>query len=92
MTGGGSKSRTWIQAKADILNLPVHVPHIKEATALGAAMLAGVGAGVYADYNGAVQTAAALGGEVYEPRKDAAHVYNEIYHEKYLKFISLLQG
>jgi xylulokinase len=49
MVGGGSKSRAWVQAKADILGLPVVVPHIQEATALGAAMLAGLAAGVWAD-------------------------------------------
>jgi autoinducer 2 (AI-2) kinase len=32
-----------------VLNLPVKVPVVKEATALGAAIMAGYGAGVYSD-------------------------------------------
>jgi len=32
---------------ADVLDLPVRTPEVKEATALGAAICAGIGAGVY---------------------------------------------
>lgn len=45
--GGASKSDLWCQILADVLNLPVKVPVIKEATALGAALLAGYGVGIY---------------------------------------------
>ncbi len=47
--GGGARNHYWLQIKADILGLPVEVPVVKEATALGAALLAGVGTGIYAD-------------------------------------------
>ena len=47
--GGASKSALWCQILADVLGRPVRVPVVREATALGAAILAGVGAGVYAD-------------------------------------------
>lgn len=45
--GGASKSNLWCQILADVLNLPVRVPLVKEATALGAAILAGYGVGLY---------------------------------------------
>ncbi len=40
LTGGGSKSHTWRQIVADILNLPVVIPMIQEAAAFGAALQA----------------------------------------------------
>ena len=47
MCGGASKSKIWTQIQADILGLPVYVPKVKEATALGVAICAGVGSGLY---------------------------------------------
>ncbi|MCL2853351.1 MAG: autoinducer-2 kinase [Defluviitaleaceae bacterium] len=47
--GGASKSPLWCQIVSDVLGLPVKVPAVKEATALGAAILAGYGVGIYAD-------------------------------------------
>lgn len=45
--GGGTKNALWIQTKADITGLPIEIPVIQESTALGAALLAGIGAGLY---------------------------------------------
>lgn len=46
---GGMAANDWLaQDLADILDLPVERPDFVETTALGAAMLAGVGAGVFA--------------------------------------------
>ncbi len=46
-TGGGAKSDAWLQIKADILGVPFIRPVITEAGVLGAAILAGLGTGVY---------------------------------------------
>lgn len=46
-SGRGAKSFTWSQMKADILNVPVKVPKMLETTSLGAALLAGIGTGVF---------------------------------------------
>jgi len=43
---GASKGPLWSQILADVLQIPVHTRVVKEATALGAAICAGVGAGV----------------------------------------------
>jgi len=45
--GGGAKSKLWLQLKADITGIPVVTPKITEAAGFGAALLAGVGGGVY---------------------------------------------
>lgn len=48
-TGGAAKGRLWPQIVADVLGRPVKVPAVVESTALGAAMYAGIGAGIYRD-------------------------------------------
>jgi autoinducer 2 (AI-2) kinase len=45
--GGGSKGALWSQILADVTGCRVKIPKVTEATALGAAMAAGVGVGVY---------------------------------------------
>lgn len=55
LTGGGSRSELWSQMFADALNLAVEVPDADEAGALGAAVCAGVGAGVYGSLDEATE-------------------------------------
>jgi glycerol kinase len=58
---GGMSANDWLaQDLADMLDLPVERPAFVETTALGAAMLAGVGAGLF----GSLEDAAAMRGEV----------------------------
>jgi xylulokinase len=45
--GGGARSRLWNQLRADITGLPVEVPKVREATACGAALLAGIAVGAF---------------------------------------------
>ena len=64
---GGMVANNWLaQDLADMLDLTVERPAMVETTALGAAMLAAVGAGIYADLE---EAAKAMGGEVtrFEP-------------------------
>ena len=49
LTGGAAKGTLWPQIVADTLGLPVRIPVVKESTALGAAIYAGVGVDVYRD-------------------------------------------
>ncbi len=49
LVGGGAQSGLWARLKADASNLPVRVVSDPECVARGAAMLAGVGAGVFPD-------------------------------------------
>ena len=54
-TGGGAKSAFWCQLHADITGLPVCIPKEKEAACLGAAMIAAIGDGRFADCAQAAQ-------------------------------------
>jgi autoinducer 2 (AI-2) kinase len=49
LTGGAAKGTLWPQILADVLTIPVRIPVVRESTALGAAIYAGVGAGLFAD-------------------------------------------
>ena len=49
LTGGAAKSGVWTQMLADIADLPVRVPEVTDASCVGAAILAGIGAGVWQD-------------------------------------------
>jgi xylulokinase len=48
--GGGSRSDAWVQTCADIFGMPFIRPVITEAGALGAAIIAGVGAEVFENH------------------------------------------
>lgn len=52
--GGAANSLLWTQIKADVTGKTIQVPASDTATTLGAVLLAGVGCGVYGDYNEAV--------------------------------------
>lgn len=71
MDGGMAANGWMVQDIADILDLPVIRPAMTETTALGAAMLAAVGAGIYP---GLADVAAAMRGEAvrFTPQMDAA--------------------
>lgn len=54
-SGGGSRNRLLLMIKAALFNQPIYIPLINEATCLGAAMLAGIGAGIYTDFKDAIE-------------------------------------
>ncbi len=56
-SGGATSHPLWLQLQANIFNRPVISGGVQEATARGAAMLAGIGAGVYRDGLSACQMA-----------------------------------
>lgn len=77
-TGGGAKGTLWPQIVADVIGLPVHVPTVKESTALGAALYAGIGAGLYRDI--AEVTGSLVRSErTFEPGDEARRAYDERY-------------
>ncbi len=49
VSGGGAKSLLWRRIMADVFNLDIITVNAKEGAAFGAALLAGVGAGIYID-------------------------------------------
>lgn len=52
--GGSANSILWTQIKSDVTGKPIAVPSSDTATTLGAAILAGVGVGMYQDFEEAV--------------------------------------
>ncbi len=88
--GGGSRSAVWSQTKADVLARPIRVPRIIEASALGAALLAGIGAGVYGGFAEAGATAAALGADVIEPEPGRSARYRDVFETAYLPMVAEL--
>jgi xylulokinase len=89
--GGGARSPLWLQLKADICQVPLRVPRVTEAACLGAALLAGVGCGVYKDVWEAVGQTVHFDRRV-EPRPASAHAYDrvyDVYEDLYPALISL---
>lgn len=70
--GGGSKSRLWLQIKADITGKPFLTLENKETGCLGAAILAGVGSGAFASAEDAVAKLVKVKETVYPDAKNSA--------------------
>lgn len=84
-TGGGAKSPIWCKLQADITGLPVHIPAEKEAACLGAAMIAAVSGGKFADLADAAKNCVAFA-HTYEPEKQ------ELLERKYKRFCALYEA
>jgi xylulokinase len=74
--GGAVNNAFWMQNKADVVGKPIEVPEIEEAVVLGAAILAGIGVGVYADEREAYERVHRAG-RVYEPDRELNQQYGE---------------
>lgn len=57
LTGGGARSPFWSQMFADILEAPVEIVEASETAALGSAISAGIGVGIFHDYYDACRKA-----------------------------------
>jgi xylulokinase len=75
--GGGSHSALWRQIVADVLDLPLAVPAVADAS-FGAALMAGIGAGVFADAAEAVETCVRIEAR-HEPDPARAAFYAEMH-------------
>lgn len=82
VAGGGSQSDVAMQITADIFGVPAMRPHLYEASALGAAIVASVGLGVHSS---AAAAAAAMTrpGDCFEPRADAHRTHDAIFRRVY---------
>jgi xylulokinase len=76
--GGPTKNRLWMQNKADVTGIVVEVPDVEEAVPLGAALLAGIGAGVYRDEQDAFRRVYRPG-TTYTPDAQARERYGTLY-------------
>jgi len=79
--GGASKSPVWTQLAADILNAPVLVPEVADLSCVGAAVIAGWGAGIYKNIEEGCDHLNIAGRRI-DPDPDRAARYQEAY-ERY---------
>ncbi len=87
--GGAANSRLWTQIKADVTGKTIQVPASDTATTLGAALLAGVGCGIYKDYEEAVRRTIRIT-RVQEPDMERHAVYKKMM-ERYLELSEKMQ-
>ncbi|MBN2878454.1 MAG: autoinducer-2 kinase [Clostridia bacterium] len=76
---GASQSDLWCQIVSDVLGAKVKIPKVKEATALGTSICAGVGAGVYSSIEDAANKLVKFEKE-YTPDMENHKKYLEIYN------------
>jgi xylulokinase len=92
VVGGGARSGLWLQMKADVTGRTVRVLTTDEATALGAAMLAGVGGGTFADLDDAVERLTELEPTAHEPDPTTRAAYDEAYARYRTIFDAVVPG
>ncbi|WP_347490097.1 FGGY-family carbohydrate kinase [Desulfoscipio sp. XC116] len=80
--GGGSKSDQMMQITADVFGLPAARTAVYEASGLGAAVLAALGAGLHADLETAVREMTAVG-RVFAPHARSVEIYDKLYRKVY---------
>jgi sugar (pentulose or hexulose) kinase len=86
--GGGTRSRPWLQIKADVSGCRIEASAEPEATLLGAALVAGIGSGLYAHDSEAFDRLRLKPVEVFVPDRERHAVYRRLYEQGYLQ----LQG
>jgi len=85
-TGGSANSLLWTQIKSDITGKDIDVPSSDTSATMGAAMLAGVGVGIYKDFNEAVNRCVKL------VRQHKANAGNEEYSKNYETYLKLYEN
>jgi xylulokinase len=90
--GGGTKFSQWLQIKADVYGCEIEVPQISEATLLGAALLAGIGAGVYANEQAARSSLILSTAARYTPNQSYHQAYQHIYQQGFLASQQPIRG
>ena len=78
-SGGGAQHPLWLQLQADIFDRPIHRTETGEAAAVGAAMLAGIGIGLYRDAVDAVGQVVRWRDEVILPNPSRVERYRRSY-------------
>lgn len=86
--GGGTMNSRWMQIKADVINSKIEIPAVQECTAFGAALLAGVGAGIYQDLQDAARRTYRTGKTV-EPRQETKAVYDRLFRDYQMLYQNL---
>lgn len=81
VSGGGARSRLWLEIVASVLGIPLELTESAEGSAFGAALLGGVAGGVFDDVGAAVASCVRVTGTI-EPDPAWHETYREA-HERY---------
>ena len=76
--GGATRSALWNQIQADVYGRPVETLRVGESTSLGAALMGGVGAGVFASIEEGVAAMVHVTDRI-EPNPESHRRYEELY-------------
>lgn len=71
LSGGAARSCIWPQMFADVLGIPIRVTDCKETGALGAAICAGMGVGIWANLSAGVAQAVNVTAQPFMPNADS---------------------
>lgn len=80
LAGGATKSEAWTNMIAEIAGREIHVSEIADLACAGAAMMAGVGCGLFENTEAAAK-AIAPGGRVVTPDPERAEQYRKVFDE-----------
>src|SRR5215210_3605841 len=89
--GGGTQNRLLMRMEATVSNQAITVVGVEEATSLGAAILGGIGAGVYADVPSALEELRYAESRV-EPIQEEVSFYDAAFHKVYGRIYPSLRG
>jgi xylulokinase len=89
--GGATRSALWNQIQADVYGIPVQTVEETESTVLGAAILAGVGAGIFNSIEEGVENMVRIAGDI-EPSRENHALYEDIYQAFVRAYEGLDQG
>ncbi len=79
-SGGGSRSRLWLQMQADILEKEIYLTKTEEEACTGSIIVAGTGAGIYTDLKEAVQLLVKTDNNPVVPDKNNRSIYQSNYN------------
>ena len=88
--GGGSQSKIWNQIKADVCKLPIVTCDYSEPGCLGAAIIAGVGCGIYKSIEEGSRRLV-VPGKHYYPDAETSSKY-ENYYGEFMKFNEIMKS
>ncbi len=81
--GGGTRNRAWMQIKADVSGVQFEIPAVEETTLLGAALLAGLGSGLYASEEEALTGPRRTPSRMVEPNPENRTLYQKLFANGY---------
>lgn len=79
LSGGGAVSPVWRQIISDVLDTPLKISSSVQGSAFGAALMAGLGCGMFKDINEAIKSCVTYSDKIIEPNRKDTTVYREYF-------------